>query len=280
MILIADAGSTKTDWKLVENTTTISTIKTIGFNPVLTNTQLIISELKKSFSKKNINNKIQAIYYYGAGCWNEATCQIVERALIAIFPNARISVTNDLLGAAKSVCGKETGIACILGTGANSCLFDGQKIIDNVSALGYIMGDEGSGAYLGKTLLQSYFYRELPNDLKIKLEQQYPISKQQLIANVYQNKGGNRYLANFATFIIKEKEHPFIQKLIADAFELFVSRQVLKYQNVQDLPIHFIGSIACFLEDILDEVLKRHQLTLGKIIRQPIDGLVDYHTKY
>lgn len=280
MLLIADAGSTKTDWKIIENSKTISAIQTIGFNPVLVSSKLIINELKKSFDNSNFNHQVKSIYYYGAGCWNESTCSIVEKALKIIFPQAAIFVTNDLLGAAKSVCGNEAGVACILGTGANSCLYDGEKIIDNIPALGYIMGDEGSGAYLGKKLLQSYFYRSLPLALKEKLEKQYAISKQILLEKVYQNKGGNQYLATFAQFIIEEKKHPYLEQLIGDAFDTFIKSQLLKYPNIHNLPIHFIGSIAFFLKEILEKRLQENGLTLGKIIRQPIDGLVDYHIKH
>jgi len=277
MILIADSGSTKTDWRILHGKQPIQAISTIGFNPVLTNTAKIIKELKKAFREQQVNETMNAVYYYGAGCWNTATCEIVSKALFAIFPKAKIEVTNDLLGAARAVCGKSAGIACILGTGANSCLYDGKEVIDNVPALGFIIGDEGSGAYLGKQLLKSYFYRELPKMLAEKLLAEQTISKQLLLENVYQSKVGNRYLASFAKFIIQEKAHPFIEQLITDAFDTFLQRQVKKYPRAGNYPIHFIGSIAYFLEAILAERLKVNGLQIGNIIRQPIDGLVDFH---
>ncbi len=277
MILIADSGSTKTDWRLLQDGQPIQAIRTIGFNPVLTNTAQITKELSKAFTNKIINQTVNSVYYYGAGCWNKTTCSVVSNALDVIFPTATIDVTNDLLGAARAVCGKEAGVACILGTGANSCLYDGLEIIDNVPALGFIMGDEGSGAYLGKQLLKSYFYRELPKSLSEKLVKEQPISKNIMLEQVYQSKSGNRYLASFAKFIIQEKGHPFIHKLVADAFDDFMERQVKKYDGVANHPIHFIGSIAYFLKDILAERLAANGLALGNIIRQPIDGLVDFH---
>lgn len=277
MRLIADSGSTKTDWSILQDGQPIQAISTIGFNPVLTNTAQISKELATTFTNKKVNGAITAVYYYGAGCWDEATCAVISKAIEAIFPMAKIEVTNDLLGAARAVCEKKAGIACILGTGANSCLYDGQKIIDNVPALGFIIGDEGSGAYLGKQLLKSYFYRELPQALANKLTTEQAISKKILLANVYQSKKGNRYLASFAKFIVQEKAHPFIKKLIADAFDNFLQRQVKKYHEATNYPIHFIGSIAYFLEDILTERLEANELQKGKIIRQPIDGLVDFH---
>ncbi len=277
MILIADSGSTKTDWRIIQDAQPMQAISTIGFNPVLTSTAKIIKELKTAFRKQEVNEAIHAVYYYGAGCWDAATCAIVSKALFVIFPKAKIEVTNDLLGAARAVCGKEAGIACILGTGANSCLYDGQKVIDNVPALGYIIGDEGSGAYLGKQLLKSYFYRELPKALSEKLMAEQTISKQLLLENVYQSKVGNRYLASFAKFIIQEKAHPFMEQLISDAFDTFLQRQVKKYHGAINYPVHFIGSIAYFLKVILTKRLEVNGLQIGTIIRQPIDGLVDFH---
>jgi len=278
MVLIADSGSTKTDWKFVAENQQVTNIQTIGFNPVLTNTELIIKELSPIFKDKALNLAVTNVHYYGAGCWDKHSCIIVLSALEHFFSNAEIEVTNDLLGAARAVCGHESGVACILGTGANSCLYDGKKIVDNVPALGFIMGDEGSGAYLGKQLLRHYFYRSLPADLKVKLDKRQEISKKILIEEVYKGKTGNRYLASFAKFLIQEKKHPFIQKLISDAFDEFIKKQLLKYHNVMHLPVHFIGSIAFFLADILRARLMAHHLQLGKIIRQPIDGLVEFHT--
>ena len=277
MILIADSGSTKTDWRIISKTKDIKVVSTIGFNPVLTTTAKIIGELTATFNNKIVNQKIKAVYYYGAGCWDKITCSVVSTALKVIFPTAKIEVTNDLLGAARAVCGNEAGIACILGTGANSCLYDGQKVIDNVPALGYIMGDEGSGAYLGKQLLKSYFYRELPQVLVEKLVKKQPISKKILLKEVYQSRTGNRYLASFAKFIIQEQAHPFIKQMIEDSFDQFIQRQVRKYNEASNYPIHFIGSIAYFLKGILGERLKATGLQLGQIIRQPIDGLVEFH---
>ncbi len=278
MTLIADAGSTKTDWKIVAEDHQVTNIQTIGFNPVLTDTALIIKTLSPVFKDEKLNLSFTDVHYYGAGCWDMDSCVIVLSALEYFFPNAEIEVTNDLLGAARAVCGHQAGVACILGTGANSCLYDGEKVVDNVPALGFIMGDEGSGAYLGKQLLKHYFYRALPSDLKDQLDETQAISKKILIDEVYKGKAGNQYLASFAPFLIKEKEHPFVQKLISDAFDEFITKQLLKYNKVKDLPIHFIGSIAFFLGDILKDRLTAHNLQLGKIIRQPIDGLVAFHT--
>ena len=156
-------------------------------------------------------------------------------------------------------------------------MYDGQKIVDNIPALGYIVGDEGSGAYLGKRLLQSYFYRALPTEIEKKLLTKHDISKKIMLEKVYHNKGGNKYLASLAKFLIEEKNHPFVKKLIAASFNIFIKRQLLKYKNAKDYPIHFIGSIAYYSADILSETLEKNRLQLGKIIQQPIEGLVDFH---
>ncbi len=277
--VIADSGSTKTDWRIITNNKENVAFSTIGFNPVLTNAALIIKELEPFFVDNLLNQSVEKIHYYGAGCWNKESCSIVQKALAVFFKNADIQVTNDLLGAARAVCGNQAGIACILGTGANSCLYDGQKIVDNIPALGYIMGDEGSGAYLGKQLLQSYFYRALPQEIAKKLTREYDISKKILLEKVYQHKGGNKYLASFAKFIMAHKKHPFIKKMLADSFDDFINKQLLKYDNATDFSIHFIGSIAYFSKEILSEVLENNGLQLGKIIRQPIEGLVEFHSK-
>ena len=277
--VIADSGSTKTDWRIIIDAKEITAFSTIGFNPVLTNTKLIINELTPFFTNNSLNESIEKVYYYGAGCWNVESCSIVQAALSVFFTNADIQVTNDLLGAARAVCGNQAGIVCILGTGSNSCLYDGQKIIDNIPALGYIMGDEGSGAYLGKQLLQSYFYRALPKEIAEQLTTEYDISKKILLEKIYQHKGGNKYLASFAKFIMAHKKHPFIKTMLADSFDIFINKQLLKYDNATDFPIHFIGSIAYFSTEILREVLANNGLQLGKIIRQPIEGLVEFHSK-
>ncbi len=277
MMVIADSGSTKTAWRVVRDEQSIIPYSTTGFNPVTASTELIAKEMQLVFKETFFLAKVTTVYYYGAGCWDNASCTIVEKALRRVFPNAVIAVTNDLIAAARATCGTRPGIVGILGTGSNSCLYDGEKIKDNVTSLGYIIGDEGSGTHLGKNLLKSYFYRELPPVLEKKLEAQYTISKKKLIERVYFKKGGNTYLAAFAKFIIQEKEHPFIKKIVEEALETFVKRHLLKYENTRNLPIHFVGSIAFFLKEILKEVLELNNLKIGNIIQQPIEGLIRYH---
>ena len=279
MIVIADSGSTKTDWRMVEGKQLATSYQTNGFNPLITNTAQIIKELQSVFKQKTFLKKTTRVHYYGAGCWDDASCQVVGNALSSIFPNAAIAVTNDLLAAARATCGTNPGVVGILGTGSNSCLFDGQEIVDNVSSLGYIIGDEGSGVHLGKKLLKHYFYRELPADLKQKLESQYAISKKELIENVYLKKRGNAYLASFAQFVIQEKEHPFIKQIVKKTLKSFLKRHLLKYKNTDELPVHFVGSIAFFLQEDLKKILQSKHLKIGKIIKQPIEDLIDYHLK-
>ncbi|MEM1122786.1 MAG: hypothetical protein AAGJ18_20240 [Bacteroidota bacterium] len=277
MTIIADSGSTKTDWVLASKGKSIATFSTNGLNPVLLDRTAIISEIGATFSKHPFSTQVHQVHFYGAGCFDEPHCGIVESALKTIFPNASFRVNNDLLAAARAVCGNSEGIACILGTGANSCFFDGQKILDNIPPLGFILGDEGSGAYLGKQLLKHYFYRELPPELERKLLADFSITKKEVIEAVYRQPNANRYLATFAKWIIQQKAHPVVQNLLIAALEDFIKRQVLKYDRVREVPIHFIGSIAFFLQEEINLVLKNNRLQLGKIIRRPMEGLVRFH---
>ncbi|MEM6317002.1 MAG: hypothetical protein AAF960_04990 [Bacteroidota bacterium] len=277
MTIIADSGSTKTDWVLLNRDKGMESFSTNGLNPVLLDKAAIISEIGATFSKGSLSSKVNAVHFYGAGCFDEPHCTIVESALQVIFPNASFWINNDLLAAARAICGTSEGIACILGTGANSCFFDGQKIVDNVPPLGYILGDEGSGTYLGKQLLRHYFYRELPPELERRLLADFSISKKKVIEAVYRQPNGNRYLANFAKWIIEQKKHPFVQQLLLNALDDFIKRQVLKYDRVREVPIHFIGSIAFFLQKEVKIVIEKNGLLLGKINRRPMEGLIKFH---
>lgn len=279
MILIADAGSSKIDWIICTSQKVLEKQTSTGFNPITHHPDILINTLNEHSNKKIINPSIKNIFYYGAGCWDAINCQIVYDVLVHFFPNSNIEVESDLLGAARASNGNQKGITCILGTGTNTCLYDGTKIIDNIPALGYIIGDEGSGAFLGKQLLSSYFYRTIPAELNIKLENKYNISKTELIKSVYKSPGANQYLASFVSFLVAEKEHSFIKKLILEGFDTLIKKQLLKYEYIKQLPVHFIGSIAFFFHQELETMLTQHGLKIGKIIRHPIEGLVHFHQK-
>ena len=277
MEIVCDSGSTKADWIVYNDKSEIFTSSTRGINPVFHGKEFIHKELKKELVKEVACNEIEKIYFYGAGCWDSRLKSVISKALSEIFPNTEIDVHHDLLGAARAACGKEPGIACILGTGSNSCLYDGKEVIDNVKNLGYLVGDEGSGSYLGKELLRCYFYRELPRDLIESFQELIPGGKSEALEKIYQQENPNVYLASFAKFLSDHKKHFFVQELVYDAFVEFLNRHVCKYNGHLELPVSFIGSIAYHFSDILKIALERKNMTLGKIVKKPINELVRFH---
>lgn len=279
MILIADSGSTKTDWMLVEKDGTKSLINTIGFNPVFDDTAHIARELTEHLLPKIPTQPIEKVSYYGAGCWDMKRKKKVLDALHQLFPKAEVEVQHDLLAAARATCGVKPGIACILGTGSNSCLYDGADVIDNVTNLGYLIGDEGSGSFLGKMLIRAYFYRELPKDLVDVFEEVCPGGKSEVLDRVYGQETPNVYLASLTKFLSEYQNHFYIQKLVGEGFAIFIDRHVRKYANHTSLPIHFVGSIAFYFKPILEVILHERGMSLGHIIRKPIDSLVEFHLK-
>ncbi len=278
MILLADSGSSKTDWLVVENNQLVSTIETPGINPFFQQSDEIEKKLKSAFDEET-KNTITEIHYYGAGCIKNQTDQVVRLALNATFPNAGvIEVEDDMLGAARALLGKEAGIACILGTGANSCKYDGEKIIDKVPTLGFILGDEGSGAWLGKTFLNNYFKRAIPADLSEKIDIELKLEMPQVLAAVYRGEYPSRYLAGFSRFLNKNIGHTYVQKLIRSGFDAFLSKNIERYDGYHKLPVNFVGSIAFYYAEILKKVADEKGITVANILSKPIDGLLQYHT--
>lgn len=277
MILIADAGSTKTDWLFLEKDQEIIRLKSAGLNPVVTTAQDINQRLSMTFKALPKAISVEKVHFFGAGCWNEANCTIIRTALLKYFPNAVIEVASDIVGAVRASCGDQPGIVCILGTGSNTCLFDGEQVHNGVPSLGYVLGDEGGGMYLGKQLIKHYFYQELPADLHQDFKTSYQLDKAQLIQKVYQEKGANQYLASYVPFLSKHRQHPFIQHLLRQVFAEFIERHVLKYQEHKILPIHFIGSIAFHFEAELSACLLEKELQLGQVLKRPIEALQTYY---
>lgn len=277
MILIADGGSTKTDWRLLRDGQEYKQVQTTGFNPYLVSSLEIEEILWKELQPYIDNKNVSKIYYYGAGCSTATKNQSVESAFEKVFANARISIDHDLLGAARALCGKEAGIAAILGTGSNSCLYDGNKITDHIFSLGYFFGDEGSGAFMGKQLISAYLHNELPADLADKLAAQYTKSKESILDAVYNKPAPSRFLASFSTFIKENRNHPYILEIILNNFRQFYKYQVLCYPNYKDVPVNFTGSVAFHYQDLLHQVGSEFGAVTGRIIQAPIDGLVGYH---
>ncbi|MEZ5044414.1 MAG: hypothetical protein R2828_31260 [Saprospiraceae bacterium] len=278
MIVIADSGSTKTDWKIV-NQHQQKSLSTIGFNPVYHSAGRISGELEKTFIEPKENEKVEAVHYYGSGCQEPSRKVIVATALGKVFPNANIQVEHDLMGAARATCGDHAGIVCILGTGSNSCLFDGFQITDQVTNLGYMLGDEGSGIYLGRMLLSAYFYRELPEPLKLALDAWIPGGRPEVLDNVYSSEAPQAYIASFTKFLFEYQHHDAIQQILRNGLSDFVRRHIQKYEGHQQIPIHFIGSVAFYFQNILLELLQESSMQAGQFLKYPIDHLVQYHMK-
>jgi glucosamine kinase len=276
MIIVADCGSTKCDWLLVHGVRNHQLENTVGFSPFFHSTAEIEAIIKTQLLQKMDPQQVEQIWFYGTGVHDEHRAQIVADALTACFPKAKIEVEHDLLGAARSVCGHSAGIACILGTGSNSCYYDGKSIVDNVPSLGWQLGDEGSGTHLGKALLRAYFYRELPTDLNAAFNAAYPEGPDAIKDRAYE-KGANAYLATFTRFLGDHIKHPFIQNLVAGSLGEFLDRHVLKYSGAQSVPVHFVGSIAHHFSDVLQKCMDERKLKLGNVVRKPIYPLADFH---
>jgi len=274
--IIVDSGSSKADWRVVEEQR-VQSVSTRGFNPVFHTDEMIYGEVQKAFASEMEPQRVGQIYFYGAGCWDDKRKNVVRRALERFFTQANIAIEHDLLGAARAACMREAGITCILGTGSNSCLYDGTEVIDNITNLGYLLGDEGSGTFLGKALLRAYFYREMPSELLQQFEAFVPGGKSSILDKVYGKETPNVYLAAFVPFLSTYREHPFVLKMLYDAFALFIDRHVRKYKNHNTLPIHFIGSVAYHFQNILKIVLEERNMRAGSFIQKPIDQLVTYH---
>jgi glucosamine kinase len=276
MKIIADCGSTKCDWLLVRGTRDHQLENTVGFSPFFHTTEDIIGIIKEQLIAKVEAPLVTHLWFYGTGIHDAHRADIVGQALRACFLNAEVEVEHDLLGAARSVCGRSAGIACILGTGSNSCYYDGKNIVDNVPSLGWLLGDEGSGTHLGKALLRAWFYRELPADLNAAFVAAHPEGAYAIKDRVYE-KGANAYLATFTKFLGEHQEHPYVRTLVANCLGEFLDRQAMKYSGAQSVPVHFVGSIAHHFQDILQKCLDERKLKLGNIVRKPIYPLADFH---
>ncbi|WP_205503487.1 BadF/BadG/BcrA/BcrD ATPase family protein [Rufibacter psychrotolerans] len=277
MILIADSGSTKTAWRLIDTEGEVGQAHTVGINPYYQDTPEIASMLQESLLPQLLGEAPQEVHFYGAGCSAKDKQAIVASALAELFPLADISVHHDLEAAARALCGQEEGIACILGTGSNSCLYDGEKIIQNVPNLGFILGDEGSGGYMGKRIVQAFLNQELPQDIHQAFMDRYHTNRDEIVDHVYRKPYPNRYMAGFAKFLFDHRQHPFIYQMISQCFADFFEKTVVKYPNYQKLKTHFVGSIAFYFGDILRTVAQQYGLTVGNILESPIAGLSLYH---
>lgn len=278
MKLIADSGATKTDWCLLDENGTQTIYKTQGISPHYQTSEEIAATVNTELVPQLQGIVPTEIFFYGTGASSDKSREIVTKGLRAVFPETKIAVDHDLIAAARALCGREEGIACILGTGSNSCHFKDGKIAYNVPNLGFILGDEGSGGYLGKRLIQAFLNLELPADLHEKFKATYNLSHEDIIHTVYTKPFPNRYLATFAKFLGENREHPFLAKLIHTGINDFFLKNITRYKEHQTLPVHFLGSIAYHFNAELKEIAASHHVTIGRIIKTPMEGLVGYHS--
>jgi len=275
-ILIADSGSTKCEWCLLNNGKKKKVV-TKGISPYFLNADEIVALLQKELLIKLKQNTIKKIFFYGTGLKDNNNKRILHTSLQKIFTNAYIEVQTDLLGAARALCKDEKGIACILGTGCNSCYYNGKKVIKNSPGLGYVLGDEGSGAYLGKKVLQHYLYNTFDEELMFAFDKKYNINANEILNHVYQQPQPNRYLASFAMFLAENRNHYMIENIIEDGLNDFFFTHLRKYHESWLYPIHFTGSIAYGFKDVIASLCNSYEMELGNVIKQPIDGLIKYH---
>lgn len=275
-ILIADSGSTKTEWCLLHGDKK-KKLATQGLSPYFLTGEQIKDIVEKELMPKLKDIQPEEVYFYGTGCSNPANAAIVKKALRHFFTKAAVKVEHDLTGAAKALCGDEKGIACILGTGSNSCYYNGKKIVKNSPGLGYVLGDEGSGAYMGKKVIQYFLYNTFDEDLMERFKAKFNTNSIEILEAVYKRPLPNRYLAGFAIFLAENRGHFMIENIIEDGLNDFFFNHIYKYRESWTLPINFAGSIAYGFKDVLKDLCSSYELQLGTVIKNPMEGLIKYH---
>jgi glucosamine kinase len=276
MILIADSGSTKTDWVLM-NSKEHARYKTIGYNPYFINSESIYHSITESLLPQFDPQLVESIYFYGAGCSTPENVEIVHKALTRCFINSKIFVGHDMLAAARALLGTRRGFAAIIGTGSNTCVYDGRDVEMNIDSLGYLLGDEGSGSYIGKKVVRDFMRGCLPEELDKKFREQYQMSNKDIFNTLYNKPLPNRFLAGFCLFADKNKEHPHIREIVMESFNDFFKNLVSKYPAYRKLEFNCVGSVAYAFKEMLETVATKYKMKTGNIINSPIDNLLQYH---
>jgi N-acetylglucosamine kinase-like BadF-type ATPase len=278
MILVADSGSSKTDW-MAYSPDKILNFSTQGINPYFVNAFDVNKILSKNKDLAAYADSIKEVYFFGSGCSSPDKHEIISNGLSSFFTNAFVSVDHDLIGSAYATCGDKKGLTCILGTGSNIAYFDGEKVHDGKHGLGYILGDEASGTYFGKKVLVAYLYDLMPADLSAFFAKDFAVDKATVIENIYQKPFPNSYLATFSRFMNAHKTHPFITQILRDGFQEFIDTNVKDYKAYKTLDCNFVGSISFYYQDILKEVFTANGIKVGKILQKPIEGIFEYILK-
>ena len=281
MILIADGGSTKADWiALDDNKKELFRVRTRGLNPAVLPEDILYDRVINNFQLTQYKNKVTAIYFYGAGCGTEKPTLKLKEVFESIFTKAKVVVKEDMIAAVYAASAGKEAIVCILGTGSNSCYYDGKKAHVNVVSLGYILMDEASGNYFGKRLILDYYYKKMPSELAEIFAATYDLNSDEIKRNLYQEDSPNAYLGRFAEFMFEHKESDYMHNLLDEGFSAFFEYRILPYKKGKTVPIYFIGSIAYYFESILREVAKKYDLNISGILQRPIDNLIAYHQKH
>jgi N-acetylglucosamine kinase-like BadF-type ATPase len=278
MILIADGGSTKADWIAINSDKKEEfRVRTLGLNPAVVAEDELENRIINMFELIKIKDDVTEIHFYGAGCGTPKPTKILEDVLQKIFINAKINVAEDMLAAVYAATGKEAGLVCILGTGSNSCYFDGEHVHMKTASLGYILMDEASGNYFGKVLLRDYFYNKMPKAIAEKFNEEFNLDADYIKKNLYRTPNPNMYLASFAKFMFDFKEEKYIKRIIKKGFQEFFKYRILPFNKTAETPLYFIGSIAYYFRESLEKIAKKNNLKVTGIIQRPIDNLLEYH---
>ncbi|HYJ37517.1 MAG TPA: N-acetylglucosamine kinase [Chitinophagaceae bacterium] len=275
-ILLADSGATKCEWCLISSKKQL-TVFTLGINPYFLDASQIASLIKAELLPALTKARINEIHFYGTGLSNPNNVGIIRKALKQVFPATTVEVYPDIMATARASCGTSKGIACILGTGSNCCYFNGKRILKISPGLGYVLGDEGSGAYLGRKVIQYYLYNTFDEDLRYKFDAKFVTNRIEILENTYKKPLPNRYLAGFAVFLAENRGHYMIENIIEDGLNDFFFQHLCKFNESWKYPIHFVGGVAFGFKDVLQDLCKSYEFDLGKILKNPMEGLVDYH---
>ena len=276
-LLLAESGSTKTDWRLFGKKGKLVSFRTSGINPYLQSSDEIHALLHSELGWDEAKHKADTIHFYGAGAASDKNSKAVQEVLQKFFGVEKITVQGDLMAAARAMCGTQKGVVCILGTGSNSCYYNGDKIAEQMPSLGYVAGDEGSGNHMGKRVLQYYAYKTFDTELMMGFEMLFGNDLSAILHKIYREPFPNRYLASMTQLLTANRGHFMVENIVEDCLSDFFQHHILKYRHSWKHPLHFAGSVAFTFKDVLEELCRQYELDLGTVIQSPLDGLVKYH---